>query len=127
MGTRAERKLRLATASLFFNFLRTRPLEANPFKLCSPSVKILVIRQQNQMGDMLLATPCLRALRENLPASELYHGDDEPVLWFNTPAGRMSPKYIRRPDGAWVPKDPDGVRWMIREDYNIRQESAKTS
>ncbi len=69
MGRRLERRLRLALASAFFGLLRTKPLDANPLESHSPGTRILVIRQQNQMGDMLLATPCLRALRESLPGS----------------------------------------------------------
>lgn len=33
--------------------------------------KILVIRQHNQMGDMLLATPALRAIKESRPEAEV--------------------------------------------------------
>jgi ADP-heptose:LPS heptosyltransferase len=71
LGTKLERRLRLALASFFFGLLKTEPLEANPFELCPPEAGILVVRQQNQMGDMLLATPCLRALRERLPESRI--------------------------------------------------------
>ena len=69
LGSKPTRRLRLTLAALFFGLLKTRPVTGNPFELCGPSAKILVIRQQNQMGDMLLATPCLRALRESLPKS----------------------------------------------------------
>ncbi len=64
-----ERRTRLALASLFFHAMRTRPLGADTLKALGPSPNILVVRQQNQMGDMLLTTPCFRALRESLPGS----------------------------------------------------------
>lgn len=58
-------------AALFFRLLKTHTISENPFELCGPNARILVVRQQNQMGDMLLATPCLRALRQSLPKSRL--------------------------------------------------------
>ena len=36
-----------------------------------PPRRILVIRQHNQMGDMLLAVPALRAIKESLPGATL--------------------------------------------------------
>ncbi|MFH0777143.1 MAG: glycosyltransferase family 9 protein [Candidatus Eisenbacteria bacterium] len=88
---KSERRFRLALASVLFRLVRTRPLAENPFDLVrnrdgvkGPSgartlgreaqepkprgrPAILVVRQQNQMGDMLLASPCLRALRGHFP------------------------------------------------------------
>jgi len=69
MLTGLARFTRFGLASLFFRLMRTRKISANPFELCGPGARILVIRQQNQMGDMLLATPCLRALRQSVPGS----------------------------------------------------------
>jgi ADP-heptose:LPS heptosyltransferase len=67
LGTKSARKLRLVLAAFLFRLLKTRKVTANPFEVCGSEARILVIRQQNQMGDMLLATPCLRALRQTLP------------------------------------------------------------
>jgi lipopolysaccharide heptosyltransferase II len=56
---------------MFFGLLRARPLDESPFEQPAADPNVLIIRQQNQMGDMLLATPCLRALRESLPKSRI--------------------------------------------------------
>jgi len=69
LGNEQKRKIRLTLASLLFRLMKTGKITANPFQLCGPDARILVIRQQNQMGDMLLATPCLRALRQSIPGS----------------------------------------------------------
>jgi heptosyltransferase-2 len=69
LASKTARKLRLVLAALLFGLLKTPKVTANPFEICGPNANILVIRQQNQMGDMLLATPCLRALRQILPRS----------------------------------------------------------
>ncbi len=39
--------------------------------LATPPKRILVIRQHNQMGDMLLAVPALRAIKESIPDVEV--------------------------------------------------------
>jgi hypothetical protein len=39
--------------------------------LATPPRRILVIRQHNQMGDMLLAVPALRAIKESIPGVEV--------------------------------------------------------
>jgi heptosyltransferase-2 len=83
LGNKPARTLRLALTALLFRLLKTRKSTANPFEVCGPNVRILVIRQQNQMGDMLLATPCLRALRQRLPLSWitlLASHENEPVV-----------------------------------------------
>ncbi len=42
-----------------------------PQLLALRPARILVVRQHNQMGDMVCATPCFRALRETWPAAEI--------------------------------------------------------
>jgi ADP-heptose:LPS heptosyltransferase len=66
---------------------RARELRGNPFRAPGPRVRVLVVRQQNQMGDMLLATPCLRALRECLPRSwiTLVASDENEAVVRNNP------------------------------------------
>lgn len=49
---------------------RRPPLTPEQLLKLEPS-RILVVRQHNQMGDMICATPALRALREAYPAAEL--------------------------------------------------------
>ena len=51
-------------------FLSVPRYDADWFKN-TPFGKILVIRQHNQMGDMLLATPALRAIKESRPEAQL--------------------------------------------------------
>jgi ADP-heptose:LPS heptosyltransferase len=51
-------------------FLRARPVEAAFFRQ-GRFDKVLVIRQHNQMGDMILAIPALRALRQAYPAARI--------------------------------------------------------
>jgi ADP-heptose:LPS heptosyltransferase len=45
-------------------FLRARPMTVDEFR-ARRFDSILVVRQHNQMGDMMLATPALRAIRES--------------------------------------------------------------
>lgn len=47
-------------------FLRARPITAAEFSALDFG-RILVVRQHNQMGDMMLAIPALRAVRERYP------------------------------------------------------------
>ncbi len=49
---------------------RARPLTAQQV-MTPPPRRILVVRQHNQMGDMLLATPAFRAVKETLPECDL--------------------------------------------------------
>jgi heptosyltransferase-2 len=49
-------------------FLRSRPLSAAEFRALRFE-RILVVRQHNQMGDMMLAIPALRAIRETYPGA----------------------------------------------------------
>lgn len=51
-------------------FLRARPLSAEEFRALRFE-RILVIRQHNQMGDMMLAVPALRAVRETYASASI--------------------------------------------------------
>jgi heptosyltransferase-2 len=51
-------------------FLRARPLSPDEFRAMRFE-RILVVRQHNQMGDMMLATPALRAIRETYPGARI--------------------------------------------------------
>jgi heptosyltransferase-2 len=51
-------------------FLRAQPLTVDAFRAL-PFERILVVRQHNQMGDMMLATPALRAIRETYPRAHI--------------------------------------------------------
>ncbi|MBU8871193.1 MAG: glycosyltransferase family 9 protein [Gemmatimonadales bacterium] len=61
-----KKKLIALTAPL----VRRRPLVPTQLLELRPA-RILVVRQQNQMGDMVCATPVFRALRENFPEAEI--------------------------------------------------------
>lgn len=50
--------------------LHARPLTPAAFRALSFQ-RILVVRQHNQMGDMMLATPALRAIRETYPHAKI--------------------------------------------------------
>ena len=87
LADKPGRRIRLAFASLLFKLVRARELKGNPFRAPGPKPRVLVVRQQNQMGDMLLATPCLRALRECLPGSwiTLVASDENEAVVRNNP------------------------------------------
>ena len=87
MTENLTRRARLALATLLFGLVRTQPFRGNPFQALGPEPRVLVVRQQNQMGDMLLATPCLRALRECLPGSwiTLLASDENAAVVRNNP------------------------------------------
>lgn len=51
-------------------FLRARPLTPEAFRALRFD-RILVIRQHNQMGDMMLAVPALRAVRETYASARI--------------------------------------------------------
>ncbi|HEU4364672.1 MAG TPA: glycosyltransferase family 9 protein [Candidatus Krumholzibacteria bacterium] len=50
--------------------LRARPITAEQFRAMRFE-RILVIRQHNQMGDMMLAIPAFRAIRETFPSARI--------------------------------------------------------
>ena len=56
------KRLLIALAS---RVVRTRPVSPRAARASRPQ-RILVVRQHNQMGDMLLATPAYRAIKESL-------------------------------------------------------------
>ncbi len=49
---------------------RRPSLTADQLRALSPA-RILLVRQHNQMGDMVCATPCFRAIKETWPAAEV--------------------------------------------------------
>ncbi|MCK5405874.1 MAG: hypothetical protein KAJ37_00410, partial [Candidatus Krumholzibacteria bacterium] len=51
-------------------FLHAPPIDADDFRKHKFG-KILVIRQHNQMGDMLLAIPAFRAIQQAYPEAEI--------------------------------------------------------
>ncbi len=65
----SRRFKRTATAALAAHW-RREPLAPRAMLALRPR-RILVVRQHNQMGDMVCATPCFRALRETWPHSEI--------------------------------------------------------
>ncbi len=65
-----EKKGKRALARLFSGFLRTVPVTAA--RLEDENIeRLLVIRQQNQMGDMLCAVPAFRGLRKRFPRARI--------------------------------------------------------
>jgi ADP-heptose:LPS heptosyltransferase len=63
-----ERRGKRALMRAIGSFLRARPLTPEEFRRMRFR-RILVIRQHNQMGDMTLAVPALRAVRESYPGA----------------------------------------------------------
>jgi heptosyltransferase-2 len=51
-------------------FLKARPITVEAFRAMRFQ-RILVVRQHNQMGDMMLAIPALRAIRETYPGARI--------------------------------------------------------
>lgn len=67
---RIERVLKLSFARSVALFLDRRRITPEEFARMEIS-RLLVIRQQNQMGDMLLAVPALRGLRKRFPRARI--------------------------------------------------------
>ncbi len=70
MLKRIEKRGKRALARLVSLFLRGEPMAPESFAEIDPG-SILVIRQHNQMGDMLLAVPAFRGLRNRFPNARI--------------------------------------------------------
>ncbi len=70
MNGNSMRSLKNRLACLAARPLRRKPLTADGLRALRPA-RIVIVRQQNQMGDMVCATPALRAIREAWPAAHL--------------------------------------------------------
>ena len=51
--------------------LAHRPALTSSELLALKPARILIVRQHNQMGDMVCATPALRAIKETFPTAEI--------------------------------------------------------
>jgi len=65
-----ERRGKRFLVRLASRLVKTSPMSAEEILAARPR-RVLVVRQQNQMGDMLLATPAYRAIKESLGAPEV--------------------------------------------------------
>ncbi|MEN8006059.1 MAG: glycosyltransferase family 9 protein [Candidatus Krumholzibacteriota bacterium] len=65
-----NRTLKRQVSSLMARLSRRPALSPAELVALKPR-RILIVRQHNQMGDMVCATPALRAIRETWPAAEL--------------------------------------------------------
>jgi ADP-heptose:LPS heptosyltransferase len=65
-----SRRLRNGLAAFAAGLVRRPPLTADGLRALRPE-RILIVRQQNQMGDMVCATPTFRALRETWPEARI--------------------------------------------------------
>ncbi len=67
---RIERASKHALMRIMVQVVHTEKLSPQDILKSCPK-RILVIRQHNQMGDMVLAIPAFRAIKESLPGSEV--------------------------------------------------------
>ena len=70
MSTHPYRTFKRWLSSLMAR-LAHRPALTPAQLLALKPARILIVRQHNQMGDMVCATPALRAIRETFPAAEI--------------------------------------------------------
>lgn len=70
MSASPARRIKKLTSSGLARLTKRPPLTADELRALRPE-RILVVRQHNQMGDMVCATPALRAIRETWPAAEI--------------------------------------------------------
>lgn len=70
MGYRLERKAKRFTSRILAMLLHPRQITTSEL-LRTPVRQLLVIRQHNQMGDMVLSLPALRAIRKQWPEAHL--------------------------------------------------------
>lgn len=70
MLRKVERFAKLALARFVARFLTVEKLEPAEFSRVAVE-RLLVIRQHNQMGDMLLAVPAFRGLRKRFPGARI--------------------------------------------------------
>ncbi len=65
-----ERRGKRLLVGLASRLVKTTPMSSEEIRAANPK-RILVVRQQNQMGDQLLAIPAYRAIKESLGSVEL--------------------------------------------------------
>lgn len=70
MSTHPYRTLKRRFSSLMARLSRRAALTPSQLRALKPR-RILIVRQHNQMGDMVCATPALRAIRDTWPEAEM--------------------------------------------------------
>lgn len=70
MLKKLEKRGKMALARLCSLFVRTRAIDPDKIRY-GDIARLLVIRQHNQMGDMLLAVPAFRGLRRRFPGARI--------------------------------------------------------